>query len=300
MNDRLHVHFPNEQRDGIRSGLLSWWPEHARPLPWRDTRDPWAVLVSEVMAQQTQVDRVIPRWLEFLERFPSPDETASAPLSDILRLWSGLGYNSRGKRLHEAARVLVAEHESQLPESLPALLELPGVGPYTARAILAFAFERDVAVLDTNVGRVLARLVGRTLGASEAQTLADALVPTGAGWAWNQALLDFGAIVCRKTEPGCHSCPLCRLCHFGNDQEGVDPASGSFGVSTKQSKFEGSDRQGRGRLMKALVQGPIRHEALADTMGWPAEFERASTVAQDLIHEGLIETTVDGYRLPES
>lgn len=142
----------------VVSELLAWGGPHLRDLPWRRTRDPWGVLVSEVMAQQTQVDRIIPRWEAFMERFPTPEALAEAPLADLLRLWQGLGYPRRARSLHEAARRIA--NSGRFPSTVEELMDLPGVGPYTARAVAAFAFDLDVGVLDTNVGRLLARLAG--------------------------------------------------------------------------------------------------------------------------------------------
>jgi len=167
--------------------VLSWWDRHRRDLPWRDTRDPWAVLIAEIMAQQTQVNRVVPRWHEFLERWPTPAVLAAASLADVLRAWQGLGYPRRAANLHRSAQVVVADPGlgGSLPDTLEGLLALPGIGPYTARAVLAFAHEADVGVVDTNTGRILARVGGRRLGARAAQVAADAWVPAGEGWAWN-------------------------------------------------------------------------------------------------------------------
>src|SRR5258706_6473458 len=145
--------------------LLPWWREHGRDLPWRHTRDPWAVLVSELMLQQTQVSRVLAKYDEFLDAYPTPAACASAPLADVIRRWSGLGYNRRAMSLHASACMIMQEFSGRVPDSLPALRRLPGVGPYTARAVLAFAFEAEVAVVDTNIARVLARIFGRALTA---------------------------------------------------------------------------------------------------------------------------------------
>jgi A/G-specific adenine glycosylase len=170
--------------------LLSWGGPRLRDLPWRRTRDPWGVLVSEVMAQQTQVARIIPRWEVFMERFPTPEALASAPLADLLRLWQGLGYPRRARALHDAAGRIAAA--GRFPATVEELMDLPGVGPYTARAVAAFAFGLDVGVLDTNVGRMLARLVGERLRPAAAQALADELVPEGDAWIWYQVVMDLG------------------------------------------------------------------------------------------------------------
>ena len=152
----------SEHLTGEQRRVLDWADAARRDLPWRRTRDPWSVLVAEVMLQQTQVERVVPRWHAFLERFPTTEACAAAPLADVLVEWSGLGYPRRARNLHLTAAAVEASGGT-IPDRLDALLGFPGIGPYTARAVLAFAFEQDVAVLDTNVGRVLARRAGRSL-----------------------------------------------------------------------------------------------------------------------------------------
>lgn len=275
--------------------LLAWGREARRDLPWRRTRDPWAILVSEAMLQQTQVSRVIPRYHAFLGTFPDPAACAAAPPADVVRLWDGLGYNRRAVYLHRAARMVVEEHGGVVPDDLDTLVELPGVGPYTARAVLAFAFERDGGVLDTNAARVLARAVaGRPMSRTQAQATADDLVPEGRGWEWNQAILDLGATVCTKRSPHCDACPVQPGCRWAvSGWPDPDPATGTAGVSTPQSPFEGSDRQGRGRLVDALRIGPLPLERVPDASGWPDQPERARRVADGLVVDGLAEV-VDG------
>jgi A/G-specific adenine glycosylase len=279
--------------------LLAWWEGQRRDLPWRATRDPWAVLVCEVMAQQTQVARVAQRWGPFLERFPTPAACAEAPAAELVRWWQGMGYNRRAVSLHRCATAVVADHGGRLPDDLDALLALPGIGPYTARAVLAFAFERDVGIVDTNAARVLARWEGRRLTARQAQTAADAAVPNGRAWAWNQAILDLAAGVCTRRSPRCDACPVAAGCAWriaGNPAP--DPADGSAGVSGGQSRFDGSDRQGRGRLVDALRVGPVECGALAVATGWPDDPHRAERVAATLVADGLAAWDGDVLRLP--
>jgi len=214
------------------SRLLDWFDEHARALPWRETRDPYAILVSEVMLQQTQVERVIPRYARFLERWPSVEALAAAKAGEVIVEWQGLGYNRRALNLHRAARA-VAEYG--WPDDLT---ELPGVGPYTAAAIGNFAFGRDVLPLDTNVRRVQER-TGETFDASCAQ-----------------ALFDLGATICLGRVPRCGVCPLAELC----------PSRGlRYEPLRRQSPFEGSCRQRRGRALRAVGAGqePGDEEAVA-------------------------------------
>jgi A/G-specific adenine glycosylase len=279
--------------------LAGWFEREHRDLPWRRTRDPWAVLVSEVMLQQTQVDRVITRWDDFLGRFPTAAVCASAPLAAVLDLWVGLGYNRRAANLWRAAEQVTERHGGRFPARLPDLLALPGVGPYTARAVLAFAFEADVGVVDTNVGRVLARMSGRSLTLAEVQREADALVPPGSAWIHNQAMLDVGATICRARLPACERCPLRPGCTWAAAGRPLpDPAFGSAGVSGRQSRFEGSDRQGRGRLVAALRRGPVARGDLAATMGWPGDAERSARVVAGLAADGWVVAGPDGYQLP--
>ena len=271
----------------MQNDLLSWSEATRRDLPWRRTRDPWAVLVSELMLQQTQVSRVVPKWHAFLARFPTVRECAVAPAGDVVRLWAGLGYNRRALALHRAAQACVDRHGGRVPDSLEDLLALPGVGAYTARAVLAFAFEHDVAVLDVNASRVLARAFS-----VDEQGGADSLVPAGGGWAWNQAVLDLGATTCVKTAPRCHSCPLAHGCAWGG--VGDDPAV----HPPRQSPFAGSDRQGRGRLVDALRVAPVPADEVPSVMGWASEPDRAHRVAESLVSDGLAVREGRSLRLP--
>jgi A/G-specific adenine glycosylase len=236
--------------------VLAWGIPQLRDLPWRNERDPWTILVAEVMLQQTQAERVVPKWRAFLDAYPDPAACAAAPLADVLRLWQGLGYPRRARNLRAGAAAVVEHHGGRIPDDLDALLALPGIGPYTARAVLAFAFERDVGVVDTNIARVLARSAGERLTPKRAQAMADEVVPEGRGWIWNQVVMDLGAAVCRPA-PRCTLCPLARSCtwHVAGRPD-PDPAVGSAGVSVRQAPFDGSDRQARGRVLAALHDGP--------------------------------------------
>jgi A/G-specific adenine glycosylase len=212
----------------FQRSLLGWYGKHGRDLPWRRTRVPYRVLVSEIMLQQTQVDRVIPKYREFLKTYPTIRRLAAAPVDDVRRLWYPLGYNIRPVRLHAIARETVARYRGRLPDDGEALRGLPGIGRYTAGALRCFAYGRDVAVLDTNVRRVLGRVflgprrLARTRGDAAFWDLADALVPAGHGYDFNQALMDFGAMVCVARNPRCLVCPMtksCRAFPFNPDQE---------------------------------------------------------------------------------
>ncbi len=273
--------------------LLEWFDTEGRDLPWRHTRDPWAVLVSEVMLTQTQVARVQVPFIQFLLQFPTVSMCASAPVGEVITAWAGLGYNRRAVNLHRSAKLIVTEHGGVVPGSLDALLGLPGVGPYVGRAVLVFAFCAQIGVVDTNVARVLSRWSGRRLAKRASQELADELVPVDDAWRWNQALFDLGATVCRAKNPSCATCPVKRWCAWQGN--GDDPGAGE---GSRQSRFEGSDRQGRGRLVAALREGRVGADELAFLMGWPDDVERARRVAQTLVDDGLAICSNNELHLP--
>ena len=242
----------------VRSVLLAWFATNRRDLPWRSTRDPYEVLVSEVMLQQTQVDRVIPYYHRFLQRFPTVRDLATAPTADVITTWAGLGYNRRAVNLQRTARYVVEELGGVFPNDVEALRKLPGVGPYTAGAIAAFAFERDVGFIDTNMRRVIHRIFygvdvpARVAGDAEIVELAAELVPPGEGWSWNQAMIEFGALQCTQRRPACVICPLQSECSaFPAIQTAI--AELPVGVRLKKEvSFPGSNRFYRGRVLAAL------------------------------------------------
>jgi len=207
-----------EYRDGLRAQLLNWYAVCRRDLPWRGTDDPYAIWISEVMLQQTQVSTVEPYYRKFLERFPTVEALAAAPLDAVLKAWEGLGYYQRAQRVHRAARQLVSEHGGELPRSVMGLLRLPGVGRYTAGAIASIAFGLDEAVLDGNVTRVLCRLFRvkqapqKTATQKHLWQLARRLIPPGQAGLFNQALMDLGANVCVPKRPRCEVCPVAEAC----------------------------------------------------------------------------------------
>ncbi len=206
----------------VWDALLAWYARQGRDLPWRQTRDPYAILVSEIMLQQTQVDRVLPKYHAFLAAFPSFAALAAASTDAVIRAWAPLGYNQRAVRLQAIARVVMAEHGGQMPMTVEGLLALPGIGRYTAGAIACFAHGQAVATVDTNIRRVLTRIFIGDLSAEAATTeradaalaLAEAALPPEAdrAYAWNQALMDLGATVCLARTPACERCPLASLC----------------------------------------------------------------------------------------
>lgn len=263
---------------------MAWGLAELRDLPWRATRDPWRVLVSEVMLQQTSVARVLPKYEAFIGRFPDPASMASAPLGEALALWQGLGYPRRCRNLREAAAIIVRDHDGAVPADLDELLALPGIGAYTARAVLAFAHGVDAAVVDTNVSRVLSRWDGRSMTARELQARADSLVPEAMAWEWNQMIMDLGARICTARAPRCADCPTAQDCaHRG---KGPDPAAASAGASRPQGRFEGSDRQARGRAMRAVSAAGVPRTVVVEAMCVDAE--RAERLIAALVGEGLI------------
>ncbi|MGA1406439.1 MAG: A/G-specific adenine glycosylase [Ilumatobacteraceae bacterium] len=266
--------------------MLAWGLPQLRELPWRSTRDRWHILVSEVMSQQTQVDRVVGKFLAFVDAYPTPKDCARAPLGELLTLWSGLGYPRRCRNLHEAAKTIVDDHGGDVPDTLEDLLALPGVGDYTARAVLVFADHRELGIVDTNVARVLARIENRPLGKKELQLIADDSVPAGLSWEWNQVLMDFGATVCTARAPRCSECPVKTSCGWAG-VNGEDPAPLTAGTSRPQGRFEGSDRQARGKLLKALTHRGLPTTEARTVMG-EIDAERAQRLVEQLLDERLV------------
>ncbi len=247
-----------ERIDAVRGHLLHWFEQNGRDLPWRRTRDPYRILVSEVMLQQTQVDRVIPYYEAFLERFPTAEALADAPTGEVIRLWKGLGYNRRAVNLQRTARAVVEEHGGVWPRDPATLRTLPGIGPYTAGAVACFAFEQDVPFIDTNMRRVLHRLFfgpdmpAPTATDREIIAIADEAVPPGQGWAWNQALIEFGALLCTARKPACVVCPLQRECRAFPAILGAIATTPKGARKKNEGVFEGSNRWYRARVVDAL------------------------------------------------
>lgn len=202
----------------VVSDILRWYGHAARPLPWRSTRDPYRILLSEIMLQQTQVSRVLQTYPRFLKLFPDVRALARSSQRRVVIAWQGMGYNNRAIRLHRMAKVLVARHRGRIPRDAASLQLLPGIGPYTANALLAFAFRRAVPAVDVNVRRVLSRIFFPMRHAFDLQPEADIwhlagrILPERRVWAWNQALMDLGATVCRARRPACAQCPVARAC----------------------------------------------------------------------------------------
>ncbi len=192
--------------------LLKWFDQNKRPMPWRLTGDPYAIWISEVMLQQTRVQQAAPYYRRFIKRFPSVEELAAAPIDEVLRVWEGLGYYSRARNLHRCAKTIVTDYQGRLPSSYDALLNLPGIGPYTAGAIASIAFGLPVPAIDANAHRVLARLFGEQ-SMRTTRRLAAALIPGARAGTFNEAVMELGATLCSPKTPSCRACPLRRVCY---------------------------------------------------------------------------------------
>ncbi len=252
---------PDGELSAIRTELISWYEADHRDYPWRETDDPYEILVSEVMSQQTQLDRVIDAWEDFLERWPTAADLAAADRADVVRFWSdhSLGYNNRAKYLHEATGQVEAEFDGEFPTTPGDLQDLMGVGPYTANAVASFAFNNGNAVVDTNVRRVLYRVFGVPDDDNAFEAAAEELLPAGRSRVWNNAIMELGGVACGKT-PRCDEmgCPWREWCQAY--------ATGDFTAPDvpTQSAFEGSRRQFRGRIIRTLGE---YDELEADTLG---------------------------------
>jgi A/G-specific adenine glycosylase len=272
-----------------RAALLAWYRPRPHDYPWRSAHpDPYAVLVSEVMLQQTQAARVAPAYRAFLERFPDVRALSSAARAELLRAWGGLGYPRRALALREAARTIVRDHDGRVPSDPSELRALPGVGPYTAAAVASIAFGVPVAAVDTNVRRVTARVVHGTgpegIAPRQLQAEADAMVDPASPGEWNQALMDLGRFVCRPV-PRCGECPLASGCRW--NLEGASPRP----AGRRQPAYEGSDRQARGRVLAVLRErGGASIREIAATTRMP--LERTSRAAAGLAGDEL--ASLDG------
>ena len=260
------------------AALFAWYFDQRRTLPWRGETEPYRILVSEVMLQQTQASRVIPFYDRFISRFPTVEALASAALQDVLDTWTGLGYNSRVLRLRESARIIEKDGWPTTPDTLA---ELPGVGPYTAAAVASFAFGAQVPAVDTNLRRVLSRWHGESLNGSALETAANTALGKPAE-DWNQAMMDLGATLCVPKSPRCRICPVQDWCS--------GPAA--YTPPAAQGRFEGSARQLRGAIIRSLVRHTATIEDIVQQTGFPAaDTESALT---DLMSEGLINRTAAG------
>lgn len=304
--------------------LLAWWRKNGRVLPWRqkrnfttqnasadrvrddafvsyfaneESRDPYRVVVSEMMLQQTQVERVLSKYAEWMDRWPTIQDFAAAALPEVFVVWQGLGYNRRARFLWLLARAVV--EQGGWPETEVELLKLPGIGKYTARAILSFALGKHVGVVDTNVSRIFRRVLGVDEKTSEKEifALADAFLPPGQADPWNQTLMDFGALICTSRNPKCKICPLAQSCvaNIHANRAGFENFAEQLKVIPLQRKktmrFEDTDRFFRGRIMDVLRNGVLAEEKLKNilTQQFGLAPERFQLLLQKLVSEQMIE-----------
>lgn len=240
----------------LRRAVLAWYDARGRTLPFRASRDPYAILVSETMAQQTQIARAAEKWAGFLDAFPTVAALAAARPADVLRAWRGLGYNRRAINLRRAAKEVIANHGGRLPERVDQLERLPGIGPYTARAVAAIAFGQAVGAVDTNVRRVLGRVAGGEPSPRGLQALADAVVPKGRAADWTHAVMDVGATFCRSRRPDCAGCPARPWCRYAAGIMATPPAHPARRASRPTPRFTSTSRWLRGRILDRLRNEP--------------------------------------------
>jgi A/G-specific adenine glycosylase len=277
------------------SELLNWYDRSRRDLPWRNPDvTAWQILVSEFMLQQTPVSRVEPIWREWIARWPTASSTAAASAADVVRAWGKLGYPRRAKRLHECAIVIARDHADQVPDDVEVLLTLPGVGNYTARAVACFSYQQPVPVVDTNVRRVVARVVHGRADAGPASAVRDhadvsALLPKDStAHTFSAALMELGATVCTARTPKCGLCPL-SLCRWR--QAGFPP---SQGPARRPQSYAGTDRQVRGRLLDVLRDNdlPVTRDQL--DVVWLRDTVQRDRALESLLADGLVAKTSDG------
>ncbi|MFB6113376.1 MAG: A/G-specific adenine glycosylase [Halodesulfurarchaeum sp.] len=286
-----------EDPGDVRSALLDWYERGHREFPWRESEDPYEILVSEVMSQQTQLDRIVDPWKEFLDRWPTVESLARADRSSVVSFWSNasLGYNNRATYLHEAATLVLEEFDGEIPSSPERLQELPGVGPYTANAVASFAFNTGDAVVDTNVERVLYRAFDLGDDSDRFEAVARDLMPEGQSRVWNNAIMELGGVACQKT-PRCdaESCPWREWCHAYRTGDFTAPDV------PEQPEFDGSRRQFRGRIVSRLAE---RGSMPVDDLGHRISVEYSADgrydrewlcgLLADLAGDGLVEVTED-------
>ncbi|MBC8125127.1 MAG: A/G-specific adenine glycosylase [Candidatus Kapabacteria bacterium] len=294
--------------DRTRS-LLGWYRKSARSFPWRiDKPDPYVVLVSETMLQQTQTSRVAEALPQFIERFPTIQALAEASNGDVIRQWKGLGYNSRALRLRDAAKTVATEHDGILPRSLALLQSLPGVGPYTSAAILCFAFNKNVVVLDVNVRRVYSRLMKRQTTTADVEAdntlipFAESIIPARSASEWHHAVMDLGSTICTARSPACTRCPLAQMCP--SHAVLVDVVR----TKKREPEFRGDPRRlWRGRFIEVLRQcspgTELQHSVLfRRAAGSPLhvdEQEWYTATLTQLQIDGFIQLTPKGVRLAD-
>ncbi len=321
-SSNLPVQLSPEHVIQAQNALLSWYAREQRDLPWRRTSDPYAILVSEIMLQQTQVERVLPKYQQFLTLFPTLAELAAAPTADVISAWVPLGYNRRAISLQAIARQVCAEYGGRIPDTIDELLKLKGIGRYTAGAIACFAYRKQVATVDTNIRRVLHRIFldlehpEPQVNDAQMLTLAEQVLPPGQAYNWNQALMDLGATVCTSSNPQCIHCPLSEVCraYATMSQHSLFPSGTVLRqlrkVAEKKANysaqpFTSSNRYFRGRIVDLLrtlpaderltlaTLGPqIKPDFSADDLAW------LQKIVAGLVRDGLLDSSEEGVRLP--
>ena len=311
-----------EQLERVHCFLFQWYAAERRDLPWRSTDDPYAILVSEMMLQQTQVDRVLPKYRQFLAAFPTLDVLAAAPTADVISIWVPLGYNMRAVRLQAIARQVIAEYGGRIPDTIEELLKLKGVGRYTAGAIACFAYRKQVATVDTNIYRVLHRIFlglehpEPKLSKEQMLALAEGVLPGGKAYDWNQALMDLGATTCTSTNPQCVQCPLQEVCNAYREmrQHSLFPSGMVLRQLRKVAEkktayqtqpFTSTNRYFRGRIVDHLRSLPAGQRMPLATLGPKIKPEFSENdlhwlqkLVDGLAKDGLIDCADDGVRLP--
>ncbi len=286
-----------------RDALLAWYDATGRQLAFRASADPYSVLVSELMAQQTQAERAAEAWTAWMARWPTVRDLAGAPVAEVVRAWAGLGYNRRAVHLHRTAQAIVRDHSGVVPSSVDALERLPGVGPYTARAVAAIAFGTPAGAVDTNVRRVLGRIAAggpEAYSVAAMQALADAAVPPDRPGAWTHALMDLGARLCRPSRPRCADCPVIAWCRYA---AGARPPADAVGTAPRrrpEPAFPSTRRWLRGRILELARDASdgtwvVYDDAIGDH---PAGAVRESVLA--MAREGLLEAREGAAGVPEA
>ncbi len=306
----------------VHHHLLKWYAAQQRDLPWRSTDDPYAILVSEIMLQQTQVDRVLPKYQQFLATFPTLAELAAAPTAEVISAWVPLGYNMRAVRLQSIARQVIAEYDGRIPDTIDDLLKLKGIGRYTAGAIACFAYRKQVATVDTNIRRVLHRIFlgleypKPKINDAEMLTFAERVLPADEAYNWNQALMDLGATICTSNNPQCTFCPLQTNCtaYVEMGQQSLFPS----GIVLRQLRkvaekktayqtqpFTSTNRYFRGRIVNLLRAVPASERMTLVALGQQIkptfcddDLPWLEKIVAGLAKDGLLDYAEDGVRLP--